>query len=77
MVGAPISTEEYLVERAVGVVRDGGADCLACCLPRNPGKQSAALTATESLGQRTSYLERSMNTDTSLEACHRADNGAH
>ena len=34
------------------------------------------LTAIESLGQRTSYLERALNTGVSLEASRRADNGA-
>ena len=40
-----------------------------------PDKQAAALIAVESLGQRTSYLERDLDTRLSLEACRRADNG--
>ena len=38
MVGVPIGTDEYVLERALEVVRDGGADRLArgtpCALPR-------------------------------------------
>ena len=34
------------------------------------------LIAVESLGQRTSYLERALDPGLSLEACRRADNGA-
>ena len=41
-----------------------------------PDKQAAALKAIESLGQRTSYLERALDTGLSLGACRRADNGA-
>ena len=32
MVGVPIGTDEYVLERALEVVRDGGADRLARCL---------------------------------------------
>ena len=41
-----------------------------------PDKQAAALKAIESLGQRTSYLERALDTGLSLEACRKADSGA-
>ena len=51
MLGVPIGTAEYVFERAMEVVRDGGADRLAHCLAHVP----AALLAIESLGQRTSY----------------------
>ena len=57
------------------VVRDGGADRLARCLANMPEKQAAALIAIEFLGQRTSYLRRTLDTGLSLEACRRADNG--
>ena len=70
------SARTILVDRAMGVVRDGGADHLARCLANMPDKQAAALIAIESLGQRTSYLERALGTRLSLEACTRADNGA-
>ena len=41
-----------------------------------PDKQAAALIVIESLGQRTGYLERVLDTELSLEECRRADNGA-
>ena len=75
MVGVPIGTDEYVLERALEVVRDGGAGRLARCFAYMPDKQAAALVATESSGQKTSYLERALNTGLSLEACRRADNG--
>ena len=50
MVGVPIGTDEYVLKRAVEVVRDEGADCLARCLSNVPDMQAAALIANESLG---------------------------
>ena len=58
------------------VVRDGGADRLGRCLANMPNTQTAARIAVESLGQRTSYLERALNPGLPLEACRTADNGA-
>lgn len=55
VVAVPIGTEEHVVGRAVGVVRDGGADCLARCLVDMPDKQAAVLIAVEPLWQRTNY----------------------
>ena len=79
VVGVPIGTDECVLDRAIEVVTDGGADGgadrLARCLGSMPDKQAAALIAVESLGQRTSYLERDLDTRLSLEACRRADNG--
>ena len=75
MVGVPIGTGGYVLDRAIEVVRVGGADRLARCLTSMPDK-AAALIAIESPGQRTSYLERALDTGLSLEACRRADNGA-
>ena len=49
MVGVPIGTDEYVLDRAVEVVRDGGADRLVRCLARMPDKQAATLIAIESL----------------------------
>ena len=74
MVGVPIGTDEDVLDRAMILV--GGADRLARCLANMPDKQAAALIAIESLGQRSSYLERALDTRLSLEACRRADNGA-
>ena len=76
MVGVPIGTDENVLERALEVVRDGGADYLARCLGNMPDKQTSAIIAIASLGQRTSYLERALDTGLSLESCRRADNGA-
>ena len=76
LLGVPIGADEYVLERALEVVRDGGAERLARCIGNMPDKQAAALAITESLGQRTSYLESALDTRLSLEACRRADNGA-
>ena len=76
VVGVPIGTDKYVLDRAIEAVRDGAADRLARCLASMPDKQAAALIAVESLGQRTSYLERALDTGLSLEACRREDNGA-
>ena len=76
MVGVPIGTDEYVLDRAMEVVSDGEAERLARCLANMPDKQAATLIAIESLGQRTSYPERALDTRLSLEACRRADNGA-
>ena len=76
MVGVPIGTDEYVLDRAMEVVRDGGANHLTRCLASMPDKQAEALIAIEWLGQRTRYLERALDTGLSLEACRRADNGA-
>ena len=75
MVGVPIGTDEFMLERAVEVVKDGGADRLARCLAKLPEKQASILIAIESLGKRTSSLERALDTGLSLEAWRRADNG--
>ena len=76
MVGVPIGTDEYVLERAMEAVRDGGADCLARCLANVPDKLAASLSAIESLEQRTRCLERGLDTGLSLEAGRREDNGA-
>ena len=76
MVGVPIGTDEYVLDRAMVVVRDWGADRRARCLANMPDKQAVTVIAIESLGQRTSYLERALDTKLSLQACRRTDNGA-
>ena len=73
--GVPIGTDEYVLGRALKVVRDVGAGRLACCLANMPNKQGAALVTIESLAQRTCYLERAMDTGLYLEAYRRVDNG--
>ena len=77
VVGDPIGTEECARERAMQIVRDGGADHLGRYLANIiPEKQAAAIITVEYLGQRTSYLERGLNPGLSLEAYRRANNGA-
>lgn len=59
MVGVPICTEEYVVERALGAVQGGGKDCVKRCLA---GMGHARQTTgrphphTKPLEQRTSCL---------------------
>ena len=65
VVGVPIGNDEYVLERAREIGKEGGTDHLARCLPNKPDKQAAALIVTESLGQRTCYLERALDTDLS------------
>ena len=60
VVGVPIGTEEYVLGRAMEVVRDGGADHLASSLANMPDKQAAALITVESLGQRTSFTSKGL-----------------
>ena len=68
MVGVPIDTDEYVLERAREIAKEGVTDHLARCLVNMPAKQVAALIVIESLGQRTGYLERALDTQLSLEA---------
>ena len=73
--GVPIDTDEYVLDRATEVVKNGGSDHLAWSR-QHAEHASAGLIAIESFGQRTSCLERAPDTGLSLEACSRADNGA-
>ena len=67
MIGVRTRTDKYVLERAMEVVMDGGADGHARCLVNTSDKHAAALVAIESLGQRTSFLERALDTGQSLE----------
>ena len=58
MVDVAIGTDEYVLERSLTVLRDGGAERLARCLADMPEKQTAALIAIKSLGQRASPRSR-------------------
>lgn len=60
MVGVPIATDKYVMDRATEIVRDGGADHLARCFADMPDKHAAALIAIESLAQRTSSQLRGL-----------------
>ena len=61
MVGVPIGNDEYVLERAREIVKERATDHLERCLSNMPEKQAAALIVTESLGQRTGYLERALD----------------
>ena len=76
MVGVPIGTDDYVLARAIEVVRDGGADHLARCFSNIPDKKAVALVTIESLEQRTTHLEWALDTGLYLEACRRVDNWA-
>lgn len=76
MVGVPIGTEDYVLDRTMEAVKDGRAGDLARCLASMTGKHVVTLIAAESLGQTTSYQERALDTGGSLEACRKAVNGA-
>ncbi|CAM9314220.1 unnamed protein product, partial [Laminaria digitata] len=76
VVGVPVGTDDFAIESAIEIVREGGAEQLARMLPRMPDKQAANLIAIGSMVQRTAYVERVMDPKLSLPACRRADNGA-
>ena len=61
VVGVPASSDEFAIESAIGIVRDGGAEQLTRMLSRMPDKQAANLIATGSMVQRTAYVERVMD----------------
>lgn len=63
MVGVPIAPGENVVERTVGLVRDGDVGTLARCLADMPDKKAAALFTIECLGQRTRFLDHVLDTD--------------
>ena len=68
VVSVPIGDDEYALERAREIIEEGGTDYLARCLANMPDQQAVALIVTESLGQKTGYLERALDTELSLEA---------
>ena len=49
VVRTPVVSDEFAIERAIGIVRDGGAEQPARMLPRLPDKQAANLIATGSV----------------------------
>ena len=76
MVGVPVGTDEYARESAMEMVRNRGAEQIARMLSRMPDKQSANLIATGNMVQRTSYLERVMDPELSLDTCQKVDGNA-
>lgn len=73
MVGVPIGADEYVLERAIEIEKDGGSDRISRCCANMPDKQAVAFIYIEYLGHRTGCLERALDTEPSLEACRRAD----
>ena len=76
VVGVPIGTDEYAIDSAMEIVKNGGAEQLVRMLQRMPDKQSGNLIATGSMVQRTACIERVMDPELSLPACQKADNSA-
>ena len=76
VVGVPIGIDEYVLERARKIIKEGGTDHLVRCLASMPDKQGAALIVIEPLRQINVHLERALDTELSLEACRREDYGA-
>ena len=72
----PIGTDEYARESAMEIVQNGGAEQLARMLSRMPDNQLVNIIATGSMVQRTSHLERVMDSELSLAACQKADGNA-
>ena len=77
VVGVSIGTDEYVPDRAIDVVRNGGnggTDHLARCLPcRSSGRWPLSPSNRQSRG-RASW--KNLDTGQSLEACRKADNGS-
>ena len=76
VVGVPVGSDKFAIESAMGVGSDGGTEQLARMQPRMPDKREANLIATDSMVQRTVYVERVMDPKLFLSASRRADNGA-
>lgn len=76
VVDIPIGTNESVLERAIEVAKDGGADRVALCHVIMSNKQAPALITIESLGKRIDHHEKALYTGPCLEACKQEDNGA-
>ncbi|CAB1119445.1 unnamed protein product [Ectocarpus sp. CCAP 1310/34] len=74
VVGVPIGTDAYVEDIAMKVITEGGADKLARMLVRMPDKQVAHLVTSQSLTQRSGYIERGINHKLVKGACKRLDN---
>lgn len=72
VVSVPIVKNEYVLERTMVVVKDVRADRLALYLANIPNKQTAVLIVIEYLEQRTTNLEKALDTGLSLEAYRRS-----
>lgn len=74
VVGVPIGTDAYVEEYAMTKITEGGADKLARMLARMPDKQVAHLVTSQSLTQRSGYIERGIDHKRARKACERLDN---
>ncbi|CAB1116596.1 unnamed protein product [Ectocarpus sp. CCAP 1310/34] len=72
--GVLIGTDAYVEDIAMKVITEGGADKLARMLVRMPDKQVAHLVTSQSLTQRSGYIERGINHKLVKGACKRLDN---
>ena len=68
----PIGINAYAME----IAQNCGTEHLAKTLPRMPDKQSDHLLATDSMVQLTTWIERMMDPELSLSACHKEDDSA-
>ena len=75
VVGIPIGTDAYVEECAMKKITEGGAVELARMLARMPDKQVAHLVTSQSLTQRSGYIERGIDHRRTRKACERLDNG--
>ena len=74
VIGIPIGTDAYVEERALKKITEGGADELARILARMPDKQVAHLITSQSLIQRSGYIERGIDHKLTRKPCERLDN---
>ncbi|CAM9850142.1 unnamed protein product, partial [Hapterophycus canaliculatus] len=74
VVGVPIGTDAYVEECAMKKITEGGADKLARVLACMPDKQVAHLITSQSLSQRSGYIERGIDHKRTRKACERLDN---
>ena len=70
VVHVPIGSVEYALERARETVKERGTDHVARCLANIPDKRAAVLIVIASLGQRTVYRERALDTELFLSLIH-------
>ena len=73
VVGIPIGTDAYVEECTMKKTTPGGADRLARMLARTPGKEVAHLVASQSLTQRSGYIERGVDHKLAKKACERLE----
>lgn len=73
VIGIPVDTYVFVRAHAEKVMEDNGAERLTCSLADMPDRQTAMLTATKVMAQKTCFLKRGLNIDLSEDSCSRAD----